>query len=255
MSRISWRVLSPWLDVLAIAAWGFALMKLWLSGQMLLLIHPAYKPLTIGAGFVLLFVSAVKGWFVWRASRNPNRQNLPPMQHLSLFPPGWSSALLLGVAIAGLVLTPRPFASQTAFDRGVSDSITMTRVRPQSFTASAKTEDKSLIDWIRTLQVYPEPDAYTGQKARVQGFVIHPPNLPAQYFLITRFVITCCAADVYPVSLPVKVPTGDRNAYKVDSWLEVEGKMITETFDGKRQLTIQATNLKPIPEPQNPYDY
>jgi uncharacterized repeat protein (TIGR03943 family) len=254
MSRISWRVLNSWLDVVAIAAWGAVLMKLWLSGQMLLLIHPNYKWLTIAAGFALLFVSLVKGWFVWRASRIPNRQ-LPPMQHLSLFPPGWSSALLLVVAIAGLILTPRPFASQTAFDRGVTDSITLTRVRPQSFTASTRTEDKSLIDWIRTLQVYPEPDAYTGQKVKVQGFVLHPPNLSAQYFMITRFVITCCAADVYPVSLPVKVTTGDRNAYKVDSWLEVEGQMITETLDGKRQLTIQAGNLKPIPEPKNPYDY
>lgn len=253
MSRISWRAVSPWLDVLAIGAWGAATLKFWVTGEMFLLIHPNYKLLTIVSGFALLLISAMRGWFVWRASRR--NQPAPPMQHLTLFPPGWSSALLLVVAIAGLLITPRAFASQTAFDRGVTDSITLTRVRPQSFTASDKSEDKSLIDWIRTLQVYPEPDAYTGQKVRVQGFVVYPPNLSAQYFLVTRFVITCCAADVYPVSLPVKLSNGDRSAYKVDSWLEIEGQMITETLDGKRQLTIQASNLKPIPEPKNPYDY
>jgi uncharacterized membrane protein YcgQ (UPF0703/DUF1980 family) len=31
--------------------------------------------------------------------------------------------------------------------------------------------------------------------------------------------------------------------------------MTTETLLGKRQLTIAAKSLKPIPEPKNPYDY
>ena len=162
---------------------------------------------------------------------------------------------MLAVAIAGLLITPRAFASQTALDRGVTDAITLTRVKPQSFRASTRTEDKTLIDWIRTLQVYPEPDAYTGQKAKVQGFVVYPPKLSEQYLLITRFVITCCAADAYPVSLPVKLTTGDRKSYSPDSWLEIEGQMLTETLDGKRQLTIQAKSLKAIPEPKNPYNY
>jgi uncharacterized repeat protein (TIGR03943 family) len=72
--------------------------------------------------------------------------------------------------------------------------------------------------------------------------------------LLSRFVLTCCAADAYPVGLPVKLKQ-DRQAYKPDTWLEVEGRMITETLNGKRQLTVEATSLKPIPEPKNPYDY
>lgn len=254
MSRIPWRVVSPWLDLLAMTAWGLVILKFWLTNELFLLIHPNYKILTIAAGFVLLIISGVKSFFIWKASRNarPVTSDLP---HITLFPPGWSSALLLVVAIAGLVITPRPFASQTAIDRGVNDSITLTRVRPQTFRASARTEDKSLIDWIRTLQVYPEPDAYTGQKAKLQGFVVATPEIPEQYFLLTRFVITCCAADVYPVRLPVKLTQGTRADYKVDSWLEVEGQMITETLAGKRQLVVQANSIKPIPEPKNPYDY
>lgn len=254
MSRIPWQIVIPWLDLLALMAWGLVILKFWLTNELFLLIHPNYKILTISAGFLLLIVSGIKGFFVWKASRNarPIPSDLP---HLTLFPPGLSSALLLVVAIAGLIITPRPFASQTAIDRGVNDSITLTRVRPQTFRASARTEDKSLIDWIRTLQVYPEPDAYTGQKARLQGFVVVTPELSDQYFLLTRFVITCCAADVYPVRLPVKLTTGSRSQYKVDSWLEVEGQMTTETLAGKRQLVVQASSIKPIPEPKNPYDY
>lgn len=132
--------------------------------------------------------------------------------------------------------------------------VTLTRVKPQAFRATSNTEDKSIIDWIRTLTVYPEPDAYVGQKAKVQGFVIHPPNLPNQYLLISRFIITCCAADVYPVGLPVKLPK-NRDAYKPDSWLEIAGEMTTETLAGKRQLTLAAESIKSIDEPKDPYDY
>lgn len=162
---------------------------------------------------------------------------------------------MLIMAIAGLVFTPQAFASQTALDRGVAETIPYTRVKPQAFRTASRSEDKNLIDWIRSLQVYPEPDAYAGQKARIQGFVVYPPKLSEQYFLLTRFAITCCAADAYPVSLPVKLTTGDRKAYAPDAWLEVEGQMITETLDGRRQLTLQANTLKPVPQPKNPYDY
>ena len=254
MSRISWRILTPWLDSLAIAAWGFAILKFWLTNELFLLVHPNYTALTVAAGISLLIISALKGFFTWKSSRS-SRPILTDLPHLTLFPPGVSSVLLLIVAIAGLLITPRPFASQTAIDRGVNDSITLTRVKPQTFRASARTEDKSLIDWVRTLQVYPEPDAYTGQKAKLQGFVVATPEIPEQYFLLTRFVITCCAADVYPVRLPVKLMTGTRSDYKADSWLEVEGQMITGTLAGKRQLVVQANSLKLIPEPKNPYDY
>ncbi len=72
--------------------------------------------------------------------------------------------------------------------------------------------------------------------------------------LISRFIITCCAADAYPVSLPVKL-SQNRDAYKPDTWLEIEGQMTTETLVDKRQLVIEAKSLKEIPGFKNPYDY
>lgn len=243
--------LAAWIDLFAIAAWGVLFLKYWLTGKLYLLIHPNYMWLTIIAGFFMV------GLAIWRAivllQTSPNRGN--SASHLTLLPKGWSSTLLLITAILGLVITPRAFASQTAIQRGVTDAPTLTRVRPQAFRGSSNSEDKSIIDWVRTLTVYPEPDAYMGQKVRVQGFVIHPEAMSDQYFLISRFVLTCCAADAYPVSLPVKLASSTRATYKPDSWLEVEGQMITETLSNKRQLVISASSLKSIAEPKNPYDY
>lgn len=241
--------LLPWLDVLAIAAWGVLLVKYWLNGKLALLIHPDYFWLEIVTALSLLAVSGFKGWELLR-----RRAVTPKVQHLTLFPPGLSSALLLVTAILGLAITPHVFASQTALQRGVTDSVTLTRSQPKAFRSSRRPEERSLVDWVRTLNVYPEPDAYTGQKVKVQGFVIHPPELSQEYLLLSRFVITCCAADAYPVGLPVKL-TQNSQIYPPDTWLEVEGQMSTENLGGKRQLTIQASSVKQIPEPQNPYEY
>ena len=241
--------LLPWLDVLAIAAWGILMLKYWLTGKLNLLIHPDYFWLVIAGGLGLLLVGGLKGC-VLLLRRHATRSS---PQHITLFPPSFSSTLLLGAAILGLLVTPRVFASQTAIQRGVTDSLGATRSQPQAFRSSVQPEERTLVDWVRTLNVYPEPDAYTGQKVKVQGFVIHLPELPQEYLLLSRFVITCCAADAYPVGLPVKLPQ-NRQVYPPDTWLEVEGKMITEKLGGKRQLTIQASSLKQIPEPENPYE-
>ena len=242
----------PWLDVVAIAAWGILMLKYWLTGKLYLLIHPDYFWLVIVGGMGLLIVGFFKGLQLWKHRRQADKAN--PL-HINVFPPGWGSFLLLTAAILGLMITPRAFTSQTALDRGVTELIGATRVQPQAFRAQVRPEERSLVDWVRTLNVYPEPDAYTGQKVKVQGFVIHQPNVSQEYIFLARFILTCCAADAYPVGLPVQLPSSSRQQYPPDTWLEVEGQMTTQTIGEKRQLTIAANSLKKIPQPQNPYSY
>lgn len=242
----------PWLDVVAIAAWGILMLKYWLTGKLYLLIHPDYFWLVIVGGMGLLIVGFFKGLQLWKHRRQADKAN--PL-HINVFPPGWGSFLLLTAAILGLIITPRAFTSQTALDRGVTELIGATRVQPQAFRAQVRPEERSLVDWVRTLNVYPEPDAYTGQKVKVQGFVIHQPNVSQEYIFLARFILTCCAADAYPVGLPVQLPSSSRQQYPPDTWLEVEGQMTTQTIGEKRQLTIAANSLKKIPQPQNPYSY
>ncbi|MBW4556926.1 MAG: TIGR03943 family protein [Trichormus sp. ATA11-4-KO1] len=244
-------LLFPWLDALAITTWGILMLQYWLTGKLYLLIHPNFFGLVIVCGIALLVIGLLKMREIWRQRR---RMVTSSTQHLNLFPPGWGSILLLTTAIVGLTITPRVFASDSAIQLGVNDLLTTGRVQPQSFRASTRPEERSLVDWVRTLNVYPEPDAYTGQKVKVQGFVIHPPNLESEYLFLARFVLTCCAADAYPVGLPVKLPE-NQNRYSPDVWLEVEGEMVTENLAGKRQLTIAANSMKEIPQPRNPYSY
>ncbi|MDJ0725571.1 MAG: TIGR03943 family protein [Prochloraceae cyanobacterium] len=249
--------LLPILDILAILAWGILLFKYWLTGTLRLLIHPNYFGLVLITSIFLLILGTIKtAQFI--ADKNRFRKKEDPA-HLALFPPGVGSTLLLTTAILGLLIAPGVLTSQTALQRGISESLPEVRSQPEAFRLSVKSEERSLIDWIRTLNAYPEPEAYVDQKVKVSGFVVHLPQLDDNYLMITRFILTCCAVDAYPVALPVKLETSRAN-YPPDTWLEIEGTTIVETLssneDGdKRQLVIAAKSLSKIPTPKDPYGY
>ncbi|TVR10960.1 MAG: TIGR03943 family protein [Phormidium sp. GEM2.Bin31] len=241
-----------WLNIITIFLWGVVMMQYWLTGKLRLLVHPAFSWLCILAGFLFLLIS------LWKALQLRSRRRVPeaPQQHISLFPPGWSTGLLLASACIALVFTPRPFASQVALERGVTDFLSMTRIEPESFRGANNPEDRSIVDWTRTLSVYPEPDAYAGQPVDVKGFVVHPPNLDEDLIIVARFMITCCAADAYPVGLPVQLPPGStRNEFEPDGWLRIRGEMKSGRLEDRRQVIIAAETLEPIPEPDDPYGY
>jgi uncharacterized repeat protein (TIGR03943 family) len=243
-----WVNITDWLTVVAMAAWGVLLLQFWTSGKLGILIHPKYFGLTLSAGFFMLIIAIFQGLKLWRQPKGLR------MQHFSLLSPQWLSVILLVSALVGFIFPLKPFASQTAIQRGLQDTAVVTRARPQAFRTESSPESRSLLEWVRTLDVYPEPDAYQGQKVSVDGFVVYPEKLSDRYLTLARFAITCCAADAYPVGLPVKL-NQSRKSYPVDQWFAVKGQMQTEMLEGKRQLVIVASSLKPIPEPKNPYSY
>lgn len=250
----------PWLDVAAIGAWGLLLLSYWLTGRLGLLIHPAYFWLAAAGGLGMAALAVGKAIALVREAQDRHRWGVVstgpalPTEHAPLLPLRLASGLLLGAALMGLILEPQPFTSQKAVQRGITDAVTATRASPQAFRTVSDPADRTLIDWVRTLNVYPEPDAYAGDEVEVEGFVTRPESYPEDYFLISRFVITCCAADAYPVGLPVR-SASNLPTYAEDTWLRVSGEMAVEDFEGDRQLVIQATELEEIPQPENPYEY
>ena len=254
------REINRWLDVFALLAWGILLLKYVITSQIKLLIHPNYIGLVLATSIVLLLLGVIKGLQLLQS--NLDRAN--SSEHITLFSPRLSIFLLLVVAILGLLIPPRVLSSQAALQRGVTDTLPLTRFQPQSFRTSTQPEDRSLFDWVRTLNAYPEPDAYKGQPANVKGFVIHLPEFPENYILLARFVVTCCAVDAYPVGIPIQIE-GSRANYPQDKWLIVQGTMKTETLPTidnndesekeKRQLVLVAKSIEEIPTPADPYDY
>ena len=262
-----WGILNQ-LDGLGILTWGILILKYSFSGELRLLIHPNYFALVTVTGFILLSLGGlrlfqtIRRWLKRSTIVQPNQDSVT---HVSVLPLGVGTLLLLSTAILGLIISPSVFTSQLAIQRGISNTLPPTQVQAESFATQVKPEDRTLVDWIRTINAYPEPDAYAGQTAKVTGFVVYPDYLPDNYLLISRFILTCCAVDVYPVALPVKLEWS-RQQYPQDTWLDIQGTMVTETLPilsgnqgssttEKRQLAIAAESLQTIPTPKDPYSY
>lgn len=250
----------PSLDAITFLTWGALLFKYWLSGEIQLLIHPNYVGLVVATGGILLILGLIKLFQIYRDKTENSQETV--VQHITLLPVGWSTFFLLGTAILGLLIPPKVLGSDIALQRGIRETLPLTQTEPQAFRVSVQPQERSLIDWIKTINTYPEPDAYEGEKVKVRGFVIQKEKLPDNYFLVAQFVITCCAIDAYPVALPVKL-ADSQQGYPADTWLEIEGTMISanlvsiitddQSHESKRQVVIRAEQVTEIPTPRNPY--
>ncbi len=150
-----------------------------------------------------MVIGGLKTWELLKLDRTTKQSRTSPannslriteVEHVTLFPPSIGSTLMLSVALIGLLTTPRTFTSQTALERASPNPCQSPDCNRKNFAILQNPKQRSLVEWVRLLNFNPEPDTYRGQKVKVQGFVIHPPNIAEQYMWIGRFIITCCTA-------------------------------------------------------------
>lgn len=87
-----------------------------------------------------------------------------------------------------------------------------------------------------------------GMPIQLTGFVTRPDGLPEGTFGLTRFYVSCCAADALPYTVPVA--SGSKSVAE-DDWLEVEGSLVVR--DGV--YTIAPERVAPVDTPDDPYLY
>ncbi len=251
---------SQGMEALALLLLGGMLLRFRLRGELTLLIHANYLWLATLSSLVLLALGGIQ---LIRLLALGSGIPLSRQSHPSLLPPRVGAGIILTAALLGWWITPRPLSSQTALNRGVEHNLSLARESPEAFQPRVDPGSRGLIDWVRTLDVFPDPSNYVDQTVNVDGFVI-PAALLADpdaaatpertdIFWIARFLISCCAADAYPVGLPVIWPQA--TTLRADTWLAVKGTMVLDERGGSRRLAIQATSVTPIPTPSNPYAY
>lgn len=243
-------------EALALLVLGGMLLRFRIRGELTLLIHTNYLWLATLSSLVLLTLGGIQLIrFLALGTKIPSDRQ----SHPSLLPPQVGAGIILIAALLGWWITPRPLSSQTALNRGVEGNLSLARESPEAFQPRVDPGSRGLIDWVRTLDVFPDPSNYIGQTVNVDGFVIPQALLsdPApsadggDIFWIARFLISCCAADAYPVGLPVIWPQAA--TLQADTWFAVKGTMVLDQRGGSRRLAIQATSVTAIPTPSNPY--
>ncbi len=79
------------------------------------------------------------------------------------------------------------------------------------------------------------------------GMVTRYSDTPADEFLLTRFVITCCVADATVVQVRVVNVTPGR--FSQNQWVDVQGQI----YPLGREVIVNATSIDPLPTPAKPY--
>ena len=87
-----------------------------------------------------------------------------------------------------------------------------------------------------------------GMEIELTGFVTHGGDLPAGTFGLTRFQVSCCAADAVPYTVPVVADPGSRGD---DEWLRVTGRLVLR--DGV--YSLDPSEIAETDAPADPYLY
>ena len=86
-----------------------------------------------------------------------------------------------------------------------------------------------------------------GEKVSFVGFVTRDSSMPANEFVLTRFLISCCVADA--LSAEVRVVGAPPGRFKQDEWVKVEGTL----YPLGREVIVDAGEIAPVPRPKKPY--
>ena len=230
---------------LVLALCLFLLDKL-LSGKLSLYINIRYAPLTI-FGIVVLALMALALF------RDP--KNNPDHQDSNHKHSGSDQALIvLFVPLLIAVLIPsHPLDANAVSTRGMNVSTPLIGSSSQTRQFEAAADTRNILDWIRIFNSGTAPTPYLGQTANVTGFVYHDPRLPSDQFIVSRFVITCCAADASAIGMIV---TWNQNSsLKESAWIDVKGPIQSAELGGQPIPLIQAVMVQPVLQPPQPYLY
>ena len=242
----------------ALALWGGALLWFYFADKLILYIRPIYHPFALAAGVLLAglavfeFIGLVVGH---RAAGCCTEGQATEHGHTA----GRVAAVVLLVPLVINVLVPSTGLSSYAVGKRATDM------------DYAQLADQMAADWEAGLaraeelaQEYPEltiaqiltwafenPQGVEGRKVSAIGFVHHPPNMLANGFALVRFKMWCCAADAYPVSLPIRWEQATE--VEKDRWVRVRGMVAFAQQGDQRMPGLKADSVENIKRPRNQY--
>jgi putative membrane protein len=89
--------------------------------------------------------------------------------------------------------------------------------------------------------------ARAGSTSTFTGFVDREPGEPANEFLLSRFLISCCIADA--LSIQVRVVNAPPGEFKPDDWVRASGKL----YPLGREVILDADTVQEVAKPHHPY--
>ena len=237
-----------WRGVFAIGVLTVVTVWLGVEGMLGFYIHPRYNVFTLvmaAIGVVLMVIALIVPASGHSHAGHRHAKGHSAMEWLSL-------SLVAGVVVISLVLPPTTLSSYTAENRSFGTVATSPAADALDLdSATSGFENLTVRDWASLLIQTQDPSFFRGKPFSALGTVTDSGD--PDVFLLTRFVVTCCAVDAQPVSVPVYFP-GWRDDYAPDTWVTVSGGFqVLPDVSAPGNLAVVTADIVVEEVPREPY--
>ena len=219
------------------------------SGQLTWYINLRFIPLTI-IGVIFLAILAQTLFSEIKRSRQ-REQNVTGVHDHDHAPVSANLWFMLVPLLIGVLIPARPLDSSAFATKGFNTNSPLVNADSSAQLLGTDAEERNVLDWIKLFNFESDLSPFLGQKASVIGFVYFDENLNENQFYVSRFVISCCAADGFAIAMVGEWPQA--STLKQDSWILVKGSIQSITLHDQVVPLIQAESVQPVPVPEQPY--
>jgi putative membrane protein len=226
---------------LVLLTWAGFFVGLWVSGETSRYLGAKTHWVVPFGAITLTFAALAYGAY---ALRRTQPEPLRAAEAVGLF------ALILPV-LAVLLVPRAELGAQAASRKASSRSFSVEQLKASKASRpaeSAEFDSESLMDVAGAAAdpAYAEvANLRDGSRVRLLGFASIADS--ATSFHLTRFLVSCCAADALPVRVPVEA--GDLGVPEADTWLTVTGTLRKRG----RAFGVVADSITPTAAPSDPY--
>ncbi len=218
----------------AMAAWAALFWWLLLSGRSFLYLSDRTDWVVPMGAVILTIAVAGRLWSV----RGPHPE---PLRR--------SDAWRLGAIVLPVVLTAAlPPASLGSYAASRRSSFVSSGYA--STAEDIESGELSLVDVAGALRSREAMQALVqraGSEVSFVGFVARDSGMPADEFMLSRFLVSCCVADA--LSIQVRVVGAPPGELAEDDWVRVTGAL----YPLGREVIVDATDVTTVPRPKRPY--
>ncbi|MBV9314693.1 MAG: TIGR03943 family protein [Pseudonocardia sp.] len=240
--------MSRWIAGFLAILTGAVVGKVVLVGAHVAYVRPTMGPYLLAAAVVLILAGAVTVFRApWPAAIRAGHDHGFSLVSLLVAVP-----LLLAYAVPHPGLNATTAAADSADDSGVvsasdvpDSSYAPLRVGPDGVATLGLLE-------VAQRGLSHDGETLRGQRLRIQGFLTPPRGGPGSA-TISRYVIWCCAADAFLMSVDLTWPTSPPPPPSTGQWYELTARFM-KVDDKRVLLTVLPDGVREIPEPADPYE-
>jgi len=219
------------------------------NGQLTWYINARFIPLTL-FGILFLAILAQTVFAEVRRSRQEDDDEEHDHHHEHSHTSTGLWIMLIPLLI-GVLIPPRPLDSSAFASKGLNTNAPLVSSESSAQLFETESEERNILDWLKLFNYNDNVSQFTGQTASVIGFVYFDESLDENQFYVSRFVVSCCAADGFAIAMPVQ--WAELNTLEQDSWVQVKGTIDAIVINERNVPLIVAESVQEVPVPERPY--